>query len=362
MANKDSSFESRKADHIRVAMDQSVQTPHLSQFDRIQLIPEALPDLNLSEISLQTSVFGLNLKPFFISSMTAGHAQGAEINLLLARAAAHQNWLMAVGSQRKELSSSEAAAEWSALHAQVENLNLIGNIGIAQAIETPFPELEKLIQNLKAKALFIHLNALQESIQPEGTPHFKGGLSAIKRLAEYLSVPVIIKEVGCGFSINTLQKLNGSGVFAVDVAGSGGTHWGRIETQRAPQSSVFAQIGESFKDWGISTVESLLNSQKANTSYQIWASGGVRTGLDAAKCIALGARMVGVAQPLLAAVLKDLLTSRANEIVLDNSHIVNTMRCLEKELQVAMFVSGHANLEELRTRKSYLEARNGHTS
>jgi isopentenyl-diphosphate delta-isomerase len=364
MAKPDSSFESRKADHIRVAMDRSVQTPHLSQFDRIHLIPEALPDLNLHEVEICTSVFGVQSKPFFISSMTAGHAQGADINIHLARAAAHQKWFMGVGSQRKELSCQEASNEWLALHNKVQNLSLIGNLGISQVIETPVRDIEKLLKNLKAKALFIHLNGLQECVQPEGTPNFKSGLTAIKRLAEGLSVPVIVKEVGCGFSQKTLISLNNSGIFAVDVAGSGGTHWGRIEAQRADQQSVFAQLGETFKNWGISTVESLLNAQKANLSYQVWASGGVRSGLDAAKCFALGARFVGVAQPLLAAALRDLTNSSPQEIVLENCHLVNTMRAFEKELQVALFITGHANLEELRTRGAYLEnmeARNGQT-
>jgi isopentenyl-diphosphate Delta-isomerase len=346
-------FESRKMDHVRIAMDPEVQAQGLSGLQRISLIHEALPEINFQEVEISVSPFGAKLKsPLFISSMTAGHAQGREINRHLARAAAHMGWMMGVGSQRKELSADsagvEAAKEWQEIRKVAPGAILFGNLGLTQLIQTPLDDVYRLIENLEASGLFIHTNPLQEALQPEGTPQFRGGLQAIEKLCsgigDRFAIPVVLKEVGCGFSAATLQKIQGLGLFAVDVSGLGGTHWGRVETARMQGDQ--RKIGETFANWGVSTVESLLHARdlrsKGLVSYQLWASGGVRSGLMAAKLVALGATMVGLAQPLLAAALEDINNAEASK---EQDQLESLMLRLDQELKIALFCTGCTNLE-----------------
>ena len=331
-------FEGRKRDHIRLALDEKTQTPGESELDRVNLVHEALPDLNFEEASTETEFLSHPIKsPFFISCMTAGHGEASAINQRLAVAAQKRGWVMGVGSQRKELSDSNAAGEWSQIRELAPDVPFLGNIGMAQLIQTPVAKIETLVQNLGAAAMVVHLNPLQECFQPEGTAEFRGGWAALKELSENLSVPVIVKETGCGFSKKTLQRLCNLGLFAVDVSGLGGTHWGRVEGLRAEDSDLRSQALSAFKNWGISTVQSLRNA--ANISqprdYRLWASGGVRSGLDGAKLLALGAEMVGVAMPLMKAAVES------------EKAVLKVMDQLQFELQVAMFCTGSQTLSEL---------------
>jgi isopentenyl-diphosphate delta-isomerase len=339
MASQDAIFfEKRKQDHIRLAMDARTQSTGLSGFDKIQLEHCALPEINFSDINLETELLGLNVgAPFYISSMTAGHAEGEKINLRLARLSAEKNILMGVGSQRKELSDSSAGLEWKKIRSSAPKAKLIGNLGIAQVIHTEVGEIERLIESLEAVGLFIHLNPLQEVLQPEGTPQFKGSLTKIEELTKKLSVPLIIKEVGCGISESTAKKLIDVGVRLIDVAGMGGTHWGRIEGFRATETSPQAVAAEAFKNWGISTTQSVLNVKAvAQKETSIWASGGVRSGLDAAKLIALGAEAVGIAQPFLRGALDSDLA--LNQVFSQ----------FEYELKIALFCLNQENLRSFK--------------
>ncbi len=347
-------FESRKQDHVRIAMDPKTQSSSFSKLDRINLIHEALPEINFQDVTIATKPFGVPLKsPLFISSMTAGHQQGREINLRLAESAQAQGWMMGVGSQRKELSEGsagqEAAAEWKLIRKTAPKAILFGNLGLSQLIQTPLDEVYRLIDSLEASGFFVHTNPLQEALQPEGTPQFKGGLKALSALADGIAkryqIPLVLKEVGCGFSAATLQKLQSLGLAAVDVSGLGGTHWGRVETERMPVGEL-KNTGQTYSNWGISTVDSLLFARELKSqnlvTYQIWASGGVRSGLDAAKLIALGSEMVGLAQPLLQAVLTEMRTQK--------SALIPLMQRLEQELKIALFCTGCESLEVLRQR------------
>lgn len=335
-------FETRKADHLRLAMDPSVQIGGDNDFSRIHLVHEALPNLNFSEIDLSTDLLGLKLSsPFFISSMTAGHKNGIAINQTLALAAEKANWLMGVGSQRKELTNPEAHQEWKQLRKVAPRAKLVGNLGIAQLIQSTTDEVQKLVDSLEAVAMFIHLNPLQECLQPEGTPQFRGGLEAIETLVRALKVPVIVKEVGCGMSQPTIKRLADAGVAAIDVSGFGGTHWGRIEGLRA-ESSIQKQAAETFASWGISTVQSLMSAMDADVDCEIWASGGVRNGLDAAKLLAVGAKAVGVAQPLLEAAL------------LSQDALMTKMQVLEHELKIAMFCTGTSRVSDLSSKRVWV--------
>lgn len=333
-------FEKRKQDHIRIAMDPRTQASGLAGFDLVKLTHEALPDLDFSEINIQASLLGQDLSsPFYISSMTAGHEQGELINSRLTNLAQKRNILMGVGSQRRELSDPGALREWQRIRLQAPQAKLIGNLGISQIIQSTADQVEKLVDNLEAVGLFIHLNPLQECLQLEGTPDFRGGLKAIENLVRQLSVPVLIKEVGCGISASTLQRLNNIGVSVIDVSGKGGTHWGRIEGLRAEIQSPTYKAALVFQDWGISTVESLCLGKETCDFSQIWASGGIRTGLDAAKLLAMGAAAVGVAQPFLEAALvsEEALFQRIDQ--------------LEFELKIALFCTGIGNLQDIKTKK-----------
>uniref|UniRef100_UPI00322159DA alpha-hydroxy-acid oxidizing protein n=1 Tax=Bdellovibrio sp. TaxID=28201 RepID=UPI00322159DA len=247
--------------------------------------------------------------------------------------------LMGVGSQRRELEDSNAAEEWAKVRKQAPKARLLGNIGIAQLIKSPIDKIRRLIDSTEAVALFVHLNPLQEALQPEGTTEFRAGLQAIENLVKLAGIPVIVKETGCGFSVATLKRLENTGIFAVDVSGKGGTHWGRVEGYRSEESEMLYQVAQTFADWGISTTESLLNAKEARVEYQLWASGGVRNGLEIGKLMALGASKVGVAKPFLEAALQG------------DEALEKLLTRLETELKITMFCTGCRNLKDLQSKK-----------
>ncbi len=333
-------FESRKVDHLRLALSESNQASGGSGLEKIELIHEALPDLDYFEINLSVESLGRTSKtPFVISSMTAGHDNSLALNRRLAEAASIRGWSMGVGSQRRELHDYGATSEWREIRKSVPKLELFGNIGLAQVIQTPIDVLKRLVEGLEASAMIVHLNALQECLQPEGTPQFKGGLKAIENLCKHLGVQVVVKETGCGISLGTVKRLDEVGVAAIDVSGFGGTHWGRIEGARLDLSDVRSQVSETLKGWGIPTAESVEQATKGATRAEIWASGGIRSGLDSAKVLAMGSRRVGLAQPILeAATLGDEALNRR-------------MQVIEEELRTVMFCTGTRAIAELNSTK-----------
>jgi isopentenyl-diphosphate delta-isomerase len=334
VANEDATqFEQRKQDHIKFSLDPEVQTRQLLGLDQLRLIHQALPELDFEEIQIKDSQSALFSSIFFVASMTAGHKDGDAINRTLAEACAEMSWPFAVGSQRRELYDKTDGRIWPELHKKHSDLFLIGNIGLSQAIVSRVEDIKAFTENMQAKALMIHTNPLQEAIQQEGTPQFKSGLKTIETICKSLSIPVVLKETGCGFSRQTLKQINSVGLHAVDLSGLGGTHWGRIEGMRA--TNFKASVAETFKDWGNSTLDSLLNAFEQKLNYQIWASGGIRNGLDAAKCLALGARKVSIAKPILE---KALISTDA---------VIEFMKQTEYELQVAMFCTGSKQISDL---------------
>ncbi len=333
-------FEQRKQQHLDIALGASMQASELSQMQSVRLIHEALPDLDFQDV--QTSIQLLNLQcssPIFISSMTAGHQGGEQLNQRLACFAQDRGLLMGVGSQRKELSNPAASAEWKALRSVAPKANLIGNVGVSQLLESNPEQIQRLVEQLEAKALFVHLNPLQECLQPEGTPFFRGALKALELLVAKLSVPVIVKEVGCGLSSPTMQRLSAIGVQYLDVSGAGGTHWGRIEGARSESQDIRAQAAQTFAQWGISTGQSLLEAKEVFRGRHVWASGGVRSGLDVAKLLAMGAEAVGMAQPFLLAALES------------EQKLHNLMDRFEFELRVAMFCTGVGTVDDFKIKK-----------
>jgi isopentenyl-diphosphate Delta-isomerase len=336
MANEYSQFEKRKQDHIELALMSVNQAAECNIFDSMHFAHEALPDLNFSDVNICSTRFTKAVtSPFMVSSMTAGHDDALMINRNLIAACAKSGWAMGVGSQRRELTDLAAANIWQQVRADYPQVSLFSNIGIAQLINTKHASIERLISALGADALIIHCNALQECIQPEGTPLFKGCWHALEKLVKNLHVPIIIKETGCGFSRRTLQRLSDLGVAAVDISGLGGTHWGRIEGHRAVDDLSRHAAAQTFRNWGINTVHSLREAYNLDPKFEIWGSGGVRNGLDAAKLLALGATTIGFAQPLLKAAL-------------DSAEAVyKTMGTIEYELKVAMFCTGSSHINQL---------------
>lgn len=333
MKNKDieeplEQFEKRKAEHLRLALERSNQSHLGADFESVELLHEALPKGALSDVDLKCDSLGRKVGPFFISSMTAGHAGSLNVNHRLAVAAAHCGWRMGVGSQRRELFDSAARQEWAQLRAQLPQVRLLGNLGLAQVIHCDSVQIEALVESLGAEAIFVHLNPLQEALQKEGTPNFTDGERALERLCAKLPVPVVVKETGCGMTLKTMRRLRDCGVRAIDVAGRGGTHWGLLEGARAEVDSLHARAAKTFGAWGISTVDSLLAAKELMQDVEIWASGGVRSGLDAAKCFALGAVQVGLAHSLLAAAIED------------EEKLIQEMQRFEFELRIALFCTG----------------------
>ncbi len=330
-------FEKRKKDHIRLALDSENQAVGLSGLDALHFEHEALPDLNISDIDITSKQFQQKLKtPFYINSMTAGHSDGIELNCLMARLAQDRGWMMGVGSQRRQLNDKVALNEWKKVRKVAPKAVLIGNIGIAQLITSKIEDIQRLVESIEAQGLFIHLNILQECIQPEGTPQFKGGLQAIEKLCRKSKVPILIKETGCGISLKTLKRLKNIGITVVDVSGLGGTHWGRIEGHRAGLETVQNASAKTFQNWGITTVQSLVNGIKLKPDYDLWASGGVRTGLDAAKLLALGAQAVGYAKPAMEQALQG------------ETALSRWMETMEFELRVAMLCTGSLQTKHLK--------------
>ncbi len=332
-------FEQRKRDHIRLSLDDKNEAIGESGLDRIDLVHEALPDLNFSEIEISHPILGKVRKtPFFVSSMTAGHADAVGLNLRLAKACEGRGWMMGVGSQRRELKDLASAAEWKAVRKEAPSVSLLGNLGLSQLIQSSLDDVRRLVDSLQAEAMFVHTNPLQEVLQSEGTPQFKGWRKSLEALCRNLEVPVILKETGCGFSKETLSSLNNLGLAAVDLSGYGGTHWGRIEGDRLNSLDPRKAAARTFSNWGISTLQSMLNALEVQPKYEIWASGGVRTGRESACLLAMGANNLGIAKPILVAALE-------GEDKLDQ-----VMDRFEFELKVAMFCTGSAKIENLKTK------------
>lgn len=341
---KHAAFEQRKKAHIDLSLDPRTQAQTASHFDKIKLVHEALPEINLSDVSLETKLLGFRFSsPHFISSMTAGHQNSKVINMRLAKAAAKNNWLMAVGSQRRELTDVKASFEWKTIKSQSPQTQFVSNIGLEELIQQPTIEILKLTESVQALGIYVHLNPLQEAFQNKDQANFKNGLAAIKKLCKVSPVPVLVKEVGYGISKTTAQKLLLAGVEVIDVAGKGGTHWGLLEGLRdQSESGLLADSSLAFKDWGFSAVESLMLCKALVKKNSFWASGGIRSGVDSAKCLALGARAVGIAQPLMKAALES------------DDDVFNVMARFDYELKVALFGVGVSSPKELSQKKGLL--------
>ncbi len=327
----------RKDEHLDIALKQGARNGSAG-FDQVRFAHCAAPELHLDHIDLGRRFLGWSLAlPFLISSMTGGPARGAAINTHLAEAAEQLRIPLAVGSQRVGLEGGPAAGIGRELRKTAPNIPILANLGGAQLVlGYGVDEARRAMDDIGADGLIIHLNPLQEAIQPGGDRDWRGVLAAIEVLCRTLERPLIVKEVGYGISADLCVRLANLGVAAIDVAGSGGTSWALIEAERHSDGGRRA-IGQAFGQWGIPSALALVEARRACPDTPLIGSGGVRDGVDAAKAIRLGADLVGQA----GGVLKAAMTS--TQAVLDHFGV------LAEQLRIVCFCTGSRDLAALRS-------------
>jgi len=289
----------RKADHLEVAASGRADFAKTTLLEHVHLVHQALPELALAEIDLTTELAGKRLRaPLVITGMTGGTPEAAAVNRDLARAAQRAGVAFGVGSQRAMDEHPELAASYE-VRDVAPDVVLFGNIGAVQALAMGPARVIELAKRIGADALAVHLNPGQELIQDHGDRDFRGVRDAIARLVEAAPFPVLVKETGCGLSVEAARVLAGAGVQTVDVAGAGGTSWVAVEAVRADEGSGAAALGNELRDWGVPTAVSVVACVRARLT--VIASGGIRSGHDIARALALGARAGGMAAPMLRA-------------------------------------------------------------
>jgi isopentenyl-diphosphate Delta-isomerase len=327
----------RKAEHIRINLQEDVRAKGVeSGFERYRFLHQALPELDLDAVDTSVEVLGRRLAaPLLISSMTGGTPEARAINRTLAEVAQAQGLAMGLGSGRALLEHPGVQDTFDVRPLAPDAL-LLANLGAVQLSKgVTADDCRRLVGRLRADALVLHLNPLQEALQPEGDVSFGGLLARIEALCGRLEVPVVVKEVGWGIAPDTVRRLVDAGVAAIDVAGAGGTSWSEVERHRIADP-VRSRVAAAFAGWGISTADALRLARAAAPEAPVFASGGVRTGLDVAKAIALGADLAGLARPFLLAA--DEGARAAHDLALE----------LVEVLRVAMFCVGAGTIGALR--------------
>ena len=336
--------QTRKADHLRICLEDDVQFGHVTNgFNRYRFTHSCLPEINLSEVNLTTKFLDKTLNaPLLISSMTGGTEQAKTINSRLAIAAEKHGLAMGVGSQRIAVENPDVAHTF-AVRSLAPSAMLFANLGAVQLNYTyGLEQCLKVVDILQADALILHLNPLQECIQPNGDTKFKGLLTKIKQLCQQIEVPVIAKEVGNGISAAMTAKLLDAGVSVIDVAGAGGTSWAKVESERA-ENNLQKRLGKTFADWGIPTAECIVQNRQKYPHLPLIASGGLRNGMEVAKAIALGADLAGLAFPFLQA---------ASE---SQAAIDELIELLLAEIRTVLFCTGNSNLTDLKRSPSLMK-------
>jgi len=327
-----SNISNRKADHIELALNSEHQSQISSGFDTVQFEHNAVPELSLSEINLSCNFLGHNLtSPIMIGAMTGGCDRGDIINRHLAEAAEACGIPMALGSQRAALEQNQQQT----IRRYAPFAVLLGNIGATQLAQQGTDLAFKAVDAIQAQALVIHINSLQELVQEGGDRNWKQVLHAILECVDKLSVPVIVKEVGAGIGPESAQKLFTAGIRWIEVAGRGGTNWASIEWARN-QSPRERQIAEPFINWGMDTVKLLPSVHRVCPELNLIGSGGVRQGLDIARCIRLGAKLTALAQPFLEPAL------------ISTEAVVEKISIFQEQLRWAMFLTGSSDLDALK--------------
>ena len=343
--NYSAATESRKADHIRICLEEDVQFRQTTNgFERYHFDHCCLPEIDRDQIDISTTFLGkLMNAPLLISSMTGGTQEAKTINYRLAKIAQHYRLAMGVGSQRVAVENPDVSDTF-AVRKYAPDILLFANLGAIQLnYDYGLDECLRVVDLLEADALILHLNPLQECIQPKGDTNFRGVLDKIETLCQKLPVPVIVKEVGNGISAKMAHKLIGAGVTAIDVAGAGGTSWALVESERA-DNILQRRLGRTFADWGVPTADCITGIRQMAPDVPLIASGGLRHGVDVAKAIALGADIAGLAMPFLQAATSSEAT------------LYDLAEVLIAEISTVLFCTGNATLEQLQHSDSLIKA------
>ena len=329
-------LEQRKADHIRINLEQDVASHAPTGLENIRFVHQALPELDMNAIDTTLSIYGKTLQsPLLISCMTGGTEEARRINRNLAAAAQQSGVAMGLGSMRAAVVRPETAHTFQVRDVAPDIL-LFANIGAVQLnYGFTVEQCRKAVDLVRANVLVLHLNPLQEALQPEGDVNWAGLLPKIEHLIKAIGVPVVAKEVGWGISPQVARQLAEVGVAGIDVAGAGGTSWSQVEMYRA-RTEIQRRVAAAFVDWGITTIDSIRNVRANAPALPIIASGGLKNGVDGAKCLALGATMFGMAGPFLRS------ATESEQAVHDEIAIVT------RQLRITMLCAGTANLAALR--------------
>lgn len=337
--------ERRKADHIRINLEEDVAFKLLTNgLEQYFFMHTAVPEIDLDAIDTSAEWFGKRLAtPLLISSMTGGTERARTINRILAAGAQEVGMAMGLGSMRAAIEDASLEATYQ-VRDVAPDIVLFANLGVVQLnYGYGLGECQRAVDMIEADALILHFNALQEAVQPEGDGNFANLLTKIEAICRALPVPVIAKEVGWGFSAEDARRLAAAGVAAIDVAGAGGTSWSQVEMYRAPTPRL-ARVAGAFVDWGIPTAASIRYCRDAAPDLPIIASGGLKTGIEIAKCIALGAQLGGLAGEFLRAADSDGVAG-----------VVELAGTITDELRVAMFCVGAADLDALSVTPLYTQ-------
>ncbi len=334
------SIEERKADHIEICLEEDVQARKATTgFEDVTLVHKALSEIERKIIDLSTTVFGYKFSaPIFVGAMTGGTVKAQKINAAIAEAVEVLNLGMGVGSQRAAIDNPKLESSYRVVREKAPTTFILANIGGPQLVgKYGIKEAKKAVEMVEANALAIHLNALQEAVQPEGETNYSGLLNRIGEVVQALEVPVIVKETGAGIAAEEAKMLEEAGVKGIDVSGVGGTSWAAVEYHRAKRrKDKFNQrLGQTFWDWGIPTAISLLETVQS-VSIPVVASGGIRNGIDATKALVLGAGLVSVAYPILRPATKG------------QEEVKKVLWSLIGEMRNAMFLVGADSVEKLK--------------
>lgn len=329
----------RKADHIRINVEEDVRSGLTTGLERIRLRHDAVPELDLRQVDTTLDLFGRHLRyPILISSMTGGTQTAGRINRILAEAAQANGLAMGLGSIRAAIEDPTLVGTFQ-VRQTAPDILLLANLGAVQLnYGYGVDECLKAVSIVEADALVLHFNALQEALQPEGDVDFSQLLSKIGEVCRRLEVPVVAKEVGWGISADAARRLVNAGVAAIDVAGAGGTSWSQVEMHRASDPRR-ARLAGAFIDWGIPTVDALIDVRRELPDTPLIASGGLRDGIDIVKCLALGANLCGMAGPFLRAAADS------------PEAIASAVGLVSDEIRISMFATGSPDLKSLRSDK-----------
>lgn len=334
-----SGIETRKMRHIRVSLEEDVEGDIGTGLQDVRLIHRALPEIDLDDVSTEATLFGKKLKaPLIISAITGGTEEAKKINETLARMAEEKGVGIGVGSQRIAVAHPETEHTFRVVRDLAPTTFVMGNIGCPQlSLGWGVGEARRCVEMVDADALALHMNPLQEAIQLGGDTNYRGILDKVKEITGALDVPVVMKETGCGVSYEDAVRMEAVGAKGVEVSGVGGTSWSAVEYHIAREVGKKDQeyLGRALWNWGIPTAVSVAETSQ-RTSLTVIASGGIRTGVEIAKSISLGADAIGIAKPFLEKAVEgyDALSQHVDYII--------------KELKVVMFLVGARNLEELK--------------